>query len=533
MNDLATLLSCALKWSGSSVSQPLKTSTEKLQHLFRPSLSSSTCLRVPSLSLKRQNRVLAQQTKPLLEEVAAEYLNTPFEVCKDELKEVPVRLLWNLSRSLIELVDARLRSSVLALVQYSSAKGNDISASQSIVEKLLSESQLAITPTTIITTFQTMRRPEMVDENKYMAPIMLEAIADVEILGCLNTIKIEAQGTIVAVLGNDLEGLSMIRGAEVTIDTTTLLQCLMEQARLIVRKAITWASIASTGKLHITLAGTAEQERAAQTNEMAGHDPWRAGQQDEPTTTALQTSSHYIGGPHGNHQGNNNAMDGSFFAVPSSLLEAGSSVSAYHGFDPVTFNQQFRHLLEQKMGQYYEQQGPESKEQQQEQQDTSHDGMQTKTDSQQVKQEDTGHYLSSHFLSQNNLPQVKTEETAEEVRCNDDYLQLQLLQQQQRRQQQQQQQQRLEEEEQQQHLSHQQQLDAHVGNSRQEGNANGNNQPVNRLEMLTAALSDLKRDRNTHSQLDSDLNKRPRTTGNHPTPAQLEQLSSSSEQQQQ
>ena len=425
MNDLATLLSCALIWSGSSVSQPLKASTEKLQHLFHPSLSSSSCLRVPSLSLKRQNRVLAQQPKPLLEEAAAEYLNTPFEVCKDELKEVPVRLLWNLSKSLIELVDARLRSSVLALVQYSSAKGNDISASQSIVEKLLSKSQLAITPTTIITTFQTMRRPEMVDENKYMAPIMLEAIVDVEILGSLNTIKIEAQGTIVAVLGNDLEGLSTMRGAEVTIDTTTLLQCLMEQARLIVRKAITSASIASTGKLQITLAGTAQQERAVvavQTNEMAGHDQSRAAQQDEPTTTAQQTSSHYMGGLRGNHQANNNAMDGSSFAVPSSLLEAGSSVSAFHGFDPVTFNQQFRHLLEQKMDQYYEQQGPESKEQQQEQQDTSHDGMQAKTGLPQVKQEDTVNYLSSHFLSQNVLPQVKTEETAEEVRCNHDYL---------------------------------------------------------------------------------------------------------------
>jgi len=233
----ASLLSSALNVSGSAVNQPLQSSANKLPKLIASS-QEGVCCTVPSLKLqKRDSAFCPRSSKPLLEDAAATNLRHPIEVNRKQLSSLPMTLLWNLSKSFMSLVDSRLHSSLTALVRQS--RGDN--AFSQVLVGLLSHSSNPISPTTVVTTFRTLAFSERTEEGTYAIPLIFEAIIDLNILqGNLIAFNVEAPGTIHGNFSCSSEpaGPVELLSIDISIDTTALLQSMMAQARIAVRRAV-------------------------------------------------------------------------------------------------------------------------------------------------------------------------------------------------------------------------------------------------------------------------------------------------------
>lgn len=211
-----------------------------------------------------------------LQDAAALNLAAPLAADRDELEKVPARLLKNCSASFLKLVDSRLRSSVSALLRQiaklgtsddssgEGAGGGGLSSSETgIIVKLLSQGD-PIKVTTVVTSFRvlpTETQTRSVGENgrdgrssvrqDLTLPLIFEAVIDASALGKLVTVSLQAPGTITGSFpggggSDDNNGSGRSGGklshVKVTFDTLALLKSMMEQARSVVKKAVSRAA---------------------------------------------------------------------------------------------------------------------------------------------------------------------------------------------------------------------------------------------------------------------------------------------------
>lgn len=242
VGSFASLMSSALVIDGGAGLEDLKDSSAVLPRFISPSVATDQeCLGVPSLLLKHAS--ISSSKGSSLEESAALNLARTMKLSPNEISSAPVTLLANLCDSFTALIDSRLRSSIQAFVKQSHQQKD--STLTRVLVGLLACSQSPITPSTVVTSFRTLRSCEITPNGEVIMPLVLECVIDLKIFGNLVTINFVAPGTIHTALSNNF----MIFNAEIVLDTLALLQSMMKQARFAVRKAVAIASDIATNLL--------------------------------------------------------------------------------------------------------------------------------------------------------------------------------------------------------------------------------------------------------------------------------------------
>mmetsp|Transcript_59480 Transcript_59480/g.176487 ORF Transcript_59480/g.176487 Transcript_59480/m.176487 type:complete len:618 (-) Transcript_59480:143-1996(-) len=278
LTSFASLLSSALTIDG-DLPEPLAGSSSALPCFFSRSVGPSEAVAaLPGLDLRAGKSASLSASSAVaagagagLEDSAALHLAAPFVCSRDDLAGVPKKILANVASSFVQLIDARMRSSLSALLRKtlqrgamagfggsSSAGGVGSDAHTKMVIGLLS-SETPVAPTTVVTSFRVLPgaggNAGAPGADSVVLPLVYEAVIDLSVLGTAITVAIRAPGTIAATFDDaDNGGDGLIRSVEVTLDTLALLRAMMKQARFAVKKAVSAASaIAAT---LVTAAGT-------------------------------------------------------------------------------------------------------------------------------------------------------------------------------------------------------------------------------------------------------------------------------------
>jgi hypothetical protein len=242
IGSFVSLMSSALAIDGGAGLEDLKDSSGVLPRFISPSVASAdVCVVVPSLLLKHASITSSKGSS--LEESAALNLARPLKLSSNEIACAPTALLANLCDSFTALIDSRLRSSIQAFVKQSHQQKD--STLTRVLVGLLACSQSPIAPSTVVTSFRALHACEITPNGDLITPLVVECIVDLKIFGNLVTVTVVAPGTIQSTFANDF----MIRHAEIVLDTLSLLQSMMKQARFAVRKAVATASNIATNLL--------------------------------------------------------------------------------------------------------------------------------------------------------------------------------------------------------------------------------------------------------------------------------------------
>ncbi len=196
----------------------------------------------PSLSLTRNN---SDQKKMNVNrhDLAALNLATPTSVDRDNMEKIPSLILKSIYESFDLLIMSRLRCSLLILLQKTMKNGQGSEAN--ILMQLLS-TQAPIKLTTIVTSFHVFPRNDNRGHNRLSSlvlPLSFEAVIDFKSLGKMITVPLKAPGTISGHF-DSTDGL--LTQVEIALDTIELLDCMMKQARLVVRKTLQVAANLTT-----------------------------------------------------------------------------------------------------------------------------------------------------------------------------------------------------------------------------------------------------------------------------------------------
>lgn len=288
LTSFASLLSSALTVEG-NLPEPLAGSSSALRCFFSSRVGPlDACAALPGLDLRagkgaeKSSSSAAAVGTMGLEESAAFSLAFPVLCRREDLVGVPRKILANVASSFVQLVDARTRSSLSALLRRTAAPrggalpgfgaigtagggggfgggvvGGD-AHTKTMIALLTSETPVA--PTTVVTSFRVLpgggasapTEGGGSDPAKLILPLVYEAVVDLSILGTAATVAIHAPGTIAAVFDSDSaedgggNGGDLLRTVEVTLDTLALLRAMMKQARFAVKKAVSTASAIAT-----------------------------------------------------------------------------------------------------------------------------------------------------------------------------------------------------------------------------------------------------------------------------------------------
>ena len=239
LGSFASLLSSALTANGETP-ELLSTSSSNLPRFISSTVSDDTdCCTVPCLMLKHSDSSSTQRTPSSLEETAALYLARPLTLTRAELEEVPIALLGNISDSFLSLVDSRLRSSLAALMRNTDA--HQESAITRTVVGLLASSEKPIFPTAVVTSFRALPGCDRTQNGGHVAPLIMETVIDLSIMSQLVTVTFVVPGTIQGSFDSSCSACLLTK-VEVVLDTVSLLQSMMNQARSAVREAVIIAS---------------------------------------------------------------------------------------------------------------------------------------------------------------------------------------------------------------------------------------------------------------------------------------------------
>jgi hypothetical protein len=242
LGSFASLLSSAIATnSEGGSSEPLRNSADKLACFVAPDVANDTaCCAVPSMLLNPKRK--ESSSAGTLEEAAALKLAKPLTLRRGELKYLPKLLLQNLKDSFMVLVDARMRSSVLALVRQSRVQKEK--ALMKVLIGLIACSSNPISPTTVVTSFRALPVAERIPGGECVLPLVMEVVIDLKVLGSMVTVTFVAPGTIQG--KSEPNATELLRKVEVVLDTVTLLHSMMKEARVAAKKAITlFSTIAS------------------------------------------------------------------------------------------------------------------------------------------------------------------------------------------------------------------------------------------------------------------------------------------------
>jgi hypothetical protein len=170
-------------------------------------------------------------TKTALANIAATNLGIPETMRGFDIVQLPRIALCNIHSSFLYLVQARLKSTVDVLGQQRTTIENQRSH---IMVDLLLPMASPIKINNVVTTFHAQPSVEgNRQENDSVLTLLFEATIDCKVLGQIVPARLSTPGTIQGLFVE--ERLDTI---EISLDTTSLLNCMMQEARRIVRRAV-------------------------------------------------------------------------------------------------------------------------------------------------------------------------------------------------------------------------------------------------------------------------------------------------------
>lgn len=238
LSGFVPLLSYALSDEPSGLSLPLQSSASELKR-FMTNEEGRACCTVSSLDLhgrSNRNTITSRSrntsNKSSLEESAARNLRCPVTVSRDELEQLPCRLLVNFSKSFMSLVDSRVRSSLCTLARQGKLK-QEVSFVR-ILYGLFAACDLQ--PSTVIMTFEPLNVIHSTGNEEYIMPLVAQFVVDLNVFGQTVPVQMDVPGTIRASIHNYL---SLV---DVEVETNSLLRVMMGEARKMAKIAIAIAS---------------------------------------------------------------------------------------------------------------------------------------------------------------------------------------------------------------------------------------------------------------------------------------------------
>eukprot|EP00934_Nitzschia_sp_Nitz4_P005828 Nitzschia sp. Nitz4//scaffold12_size214221//20158//21988//NITZ4_001478-RA/size214221-augustus-gene-0.21-mRNA-1//-1//CDS//3329534954//5818//frame0 len=182
-----------------------------------------------------------------VEQKAAQSLGALTSWTKSSLSYAPGALAKNIADSFSSLVDSRVRAWTLLLLRHSLTTGDSASRS-----RLLSMLSSIIKVLSADTTFKTIPLPESAagqhKESDVILPLLLEVDMKVSIQSKTDSVTLRAPGTISANFEKAADGVSMgprMVKVDIRLDTGAMLDSMVQQARMIVFKAVAKATSAT------------------------------------------------------------------------------------------------------------------------------------------------------------------------------------------------------------------------------------------------------------------------------------------------
>mmetsp|Transcript_23456 Transcript_23456/g.39787 ORF Transcript_23456/g.39787 Transcript_23456/m.39787 type:complete len:544 (-) Transcript_23456:224-1855(-) len=174
-----------------------------------------------------------------IEQATAQHMSTLTSWTKSTLIYAPQAASNNVSASLTNLVQSRVRAWTLLLLRHSLTRGDPVSRAC-----LLSMLSAKIEMKSVVTTLRTLPLPQSAyvqeKEADVVLPLLFEAALVISVQGREDNVALRAPGTVAGHFSKS--GSPGLTKVEVRIDTTALLESMVEQARLVVFKAVARAT---------------------------------------------------------------------------------------------------------------------------------------------------------------------------------------------------------------------------------------------------------------------------------------------------
>lgn len=216
--------------------------------------STTSSFTTPCLNLK--GNTLSEKTSSkgasLLDD-AAMNLSSPLHANKFSIDAVPSTLLSNVTSTMEQLLQSRLRASMIALIKQTTKLGDH---NEARILRRLMLSQKAVQITTVVSSFSVL------DDNGYGVfgnmnkPLVYELILDITMLGKQHTVSIQVSGDICGVANSNQLQFDSVT---ISLDTVSLLEKMMAQARQLIKKTLKRAATITTAYSNMQLKRSREE----------------------------------------------------------------------------------------------------------------------------------------------------------------------------------------------------------------------------------------------------------------------------------
>lgn len=229
------------------------------QHLSLPKMLSlwppgSTRCKFPCMSLR--SSVSTKSNGVPLKDMASAKMALPLTATPEDIHTVPSKLLSSLCTSLMTLVNSRLRSSACALLQKARSMDDCKSKEMIMLTSMLVPHQRSrrqsVVITSAITSFRSLLNATHINADlarstnsrtskEVILPLIFEAVINLKLLGTFDTtVSVHAPGSVSGVFSPMMP--SLLSHVDISIETTALLDSLMECARRIVKQTVATAA---------------------------------------------------------------------------------------------------------------------------------------------------------------------------------------------------------------------------------------------------------------------------------------------------
>lgn len=248
LQDFSVLLSSMTTLDKSDVCPSAHTSS--LTYLLsNPNTCSQECA-IPSLSL--ENDVIFQEDPTVShKEAAALSLAYPNFYCKSNIAQAPSEIVKNISSTFKTLIESKLRRYNAMQKENSKSKnalrekGSNDGAHHPTENSQLDARTHISTICTIFEVFSCKDKPNSFIPKEKVLPMILTTTIDLNVFGNPFTVCLQTPGTIAGKLARNGNGL--LSNITINLDTMSLLEGLMQYAKLITKTAVS---------VHSTLADT-------------------------------------------------------------------------------------------------------------------------------------------------------------------------------------------------------------------------------------------------------------------------------------
>lgn len=216
---------------------------------------SASYFTVPCLNLKGNHSSEKTPSKgaSLLDD-AAMNLSSPLHANKYSIDAVPSTLLSNVTSTMEQLLQSRLRASMIALIKQTTKLGDH---NEARILRRLMLSPKAVQITTVVSSFSVL------DDNGYgvfgnmSKPLVYELILDITMLGKQHTVSIQVSGDICGVVNSNQLQFDSVT---ISLDTVSLLEKMMAQARQLIKKTLKRAATITTAYSNMQLKKRSREE---------------------------------------------------------------------------------------------------------------------------------------------------------------------------------------------------------------------------------------------------------------------------------